>query len=125
MNADVIGRRYVKLHGRLIVFEKQTLHMIHFWPVRAPVRAGNRNMIPAHSYRCDDEQLRPVDQRRNAKHSAFIISRKSIESSTGSSITINIKEAEIFHAATSSAVVPYSMARALPLAASWSALVMR
>jgi len=61
MNVDVISRRNVKLHCRFVVLEKQAFDEFHFWPVRAPIRSADRNVVPAFSDTGDDLEICLID----------------------------------------------------------------
>lgn len=97
VKTDMVGRRDVKLEGRLVVLEEQALHLLHFLPGRAPILPGSGYMVPALASRRDDRDSFFVNRGRHPKQACFVITSKAIEALSGFDVAKFVEGVEVFH----------------------------
>src|SRR5207302_1176569 len=88
-------RWHVKLHRNLVALEEEIGDKLHFWPVRATVRATDADVIPSLAAGGHDSDRLAIHGRRDHEHSRATVARPAPilhDMAVGSAILIKLVE---------------------------------
>ena len=91
----VVVRWHVKLHRNLVALEEEIGDKLHFWPVRATVRATDADVIPSLAAGGHDSDRLAIHGRRDHEHSRATVARPAPilhDMAVGSAILIKLVE---------------------------------